>query len=189
MVSIGRQVITGTPRIVDNLHVMLALGNEQASASLKDILLRNRISVFAASNNRDAVDQMLTHSYNMIVIDENFPDLGGIDFCRFLRLTNSPMAVAPIVFGIHEPNQKKVIAARDAGATKIAVMPFSGASLMKAMQAAAEDARVIIQDTSYNGPDRRLRVAPPPGGVDRRKNQPEVIDRAAQLKILTGGEN
>ncbi|MFC4348947.1 response regulator [Kordiimonas lipolytica] len=164
----------------------MALGNAQAAASLKDILLRRRVGVFTPANNRDAVEMMLDHSYNMLVIDEHFPDLGGIDFCRFLRLTNSPMAVAPVIFGIHEPNQKKVIAARDAGATKIAVMPFSGASLIKAMEDAANDPRPIIQDTSYNGPDRRTRSVPPPGGVDRRSKTPTSIDRATQMKILRG---
>lgn len=181
----GRRDISTIQTILPNLQVLLALGNEQASSGLKDILLRNRVGVFAAANNREAVEKMLSNVYNMIVIDEHFPDLGGIDFCRFLRLTNSPMAVAPIVFGIHEPNQKKVIAARDAGATKIAVMPFSGASLMKAMTAAAEDARAIVQHTSYNGPDRRLRKGLPPGGTERRQQTPTMIPRNRQLEILT----
>ncbi len=165
---------------------MLALENTQAAASLKDILLRQQVGVFAAENNRFAVEQMLDHAYNLIVIDENFPDLGGIDFCRFLRLTNGPMAVAPIIFGLHEPNQKKVIAARDAGATKIAVMPFSGASLIKAIETAVMDQRAIIQDTAYNGPDRRLRNTLPPGGLDRRKKAPVMIGRTQQMKILRG---
>ncbi len=165
---------------------MLALGNDQAASSLKDMMLRQRIGVATPANNRDAVEMMLDHTYNMLVIDEHFPDLGGIDFCRFIRLTSSPMAVAPIIFGIHEPNQKKVIAARDAGATKIAVMPFSFATLMKSIEAAATDERPIVQHTSYNGPDRRTRTAPVPGGVDRRKAGPTTIDRPTQLRILKG---
>lgn len=166
------------------LHVLLALKNTQAAESLKDILMRQQISVFAAANNRDAVEKMLDHSYNLIVIDEYFPDLGGIDFCRFLRLTNSPMAVAPIIFGLYEPDQKKVLQARDAGATKLVVMPFSAASLMKAIEAAAMDPRAIVQHTSYNGPDRRTRKVPPPGGIERRKTSPTLIDRATQHRIL-----
>ncbi|WP_068301922.1 response regulator [Kordiimonas lacus] len=165
---------------------MLALGNDQASSSLKDMMLRQRIGVVTPVNNRDAVEMMLDHTYNMLVIDEHFPDLGGIDFCRFIRLTSSPMAVAPIIFGIHEPDQKKVMAARDAGATKIAVMPFSFTTLMKSIEAAATDTRSIVQHTSYNGPDRRTRMAPVPGGVDRRRTEPTIIDRATQLSILRG---
>lgn len=170
------------------LHVMLALKNEQAAASLKDILLRNQVGVYAASNNRDAVEQMLSHAYNVIVIDEYFPDLGGIDFCRFLRLTNSIMAVAPIIFGLYEPDQKKVLAARDAGATKIAVMPFSGASLLKAIETAWADPRPIVQDTSYNGPDRRTRNAAPPGGMERRVKTAKLISKVQRDKVLRGIE-
>jgi len=165
---------------------MLALGNDQAAASLKDMMLRQRVGVATPVNNRDAVEMMLDHTYNMLVIDEHFPDLGGIDFCRFIRLTSSPMAVAPIIFGIHEPNQKKVIAARDAGATKIAVMPFSFTTLMKSIEAAATDERPIVQHTSYNGPDRRTRSAHVPGGIERRKADPTTVDRATQLRILKG---
>lgn len=167
-----------------NLRVMLALNN--ADAGLKDILLREKIGVFVAKNNSDAVEKMLTTAYNVIVIDENFPDLGGIDFCRFLRLTDSPMAVAPIVFGIRAPDRQKVVQARDAGATKIVVMPFTGASILKAIDDAANDIRPIVQHTSFRGPDRRMRRLPPKGGVDRRQMQAETIDRAKQLKILRG---
>lgn len=171
---------------LDKLHIMLALSNMQASEGLKDILLRNRVgSIHAAADNRDAVQHMQERAYNLIVIDENFPVLGGIDFCRFLRLTNTPMAVAPIIFGVHDPDQKKVLAARDAGATKIAVMPFSGASLIKAIEAASGDARAIVQCNSYNGPDRRTRKAPPPGGRERRQKTATLISVAQQQKILS----
>lgn len=167
-------------------NVLLALANEQAAASLKGILLRQQFGVFAAQDNRDAVQQMQSSIYNVLVIDEKFPELGGLDFCRFIRLTATPMAVAPIVFGIHEPNQEKVIQARDAGATKIAVMPFSGATLLKAIEAAAADPRPIVQHTSYNGPDRRTRAGRPPGSIDRRRQQSAKISRAQQIKILKG---
>ena len=146
--------------------------------------MARKISVFAALNNREAVEQLVSKPYNLIVIDQFFPDLGGLDFCRFLRLTAGPMAVAPIVFGIHNPNQQNVLEARDAGVTKIAVMPFSGASLIKALQDALADTRDIVQHTSYNGPDRRTRNVPPPNRIERRKKAAKMIPRALQRKIL-----
>ena len=177
--------MSGTP--LDKLHILLALGNAQASESLKDVLMRYRVGgVFAPKNNRDAVEQMQSRSYNLLIIAEDFPDLGGVDFCRFLRLTNTPMAVAPIIFGLHAPDQKSVLQARDAGATKIAVMPFSGASLLKAIEDAVADTRAIVQCTAYNGPDRRVRTMPPPGGVDRRRAVPEIITDAMKRRILGG---
>ncbi|WP_417464392.1 response regulator [Kordiimonas sp.] len=169
----------------DKLHILLALKNEQAADSLKDVLMRQRVgSIIAVRDNRAALEQMQARAFNLIIIGEDFPTLGGVDFCRFLRLTNTPMAVAPIIFGLHEPDQKKVLQARDVGATKIAVMPFSGASLMKAIDAAVADPRAIVQCTAYNGPDRRVRQAPLPGGRERRHADPKLISDAIQRKIL-----
>ena len=100
---------------LEKLHILLALGNLQAADSLKNILMRQRVGgVFAPTDNRDAVEQMQTRAYNMVVVDEAFPTLGGIDFCRFLRLTTTPMAVAPIIIGLHNPDQQSVLQARDA---------------------------------------------------------------------------
>ncbi|WP_262691943.1 ANTAR domain-containing protein [Kordiimonas aestuarii] len=173
---------------LQKLHVLLALGNQQAAESLKDILMRQRVGgVFAPLDNCAAVEQMQSRSYNMLVVDEAFPILGGVDFCRFIRLTNTPMAVAPIIFGLHSPDQKSVLLARDAGATKIAVMPFSGASLIKAIDDAAADPRPIVQCTAYNGPDRRVRAGPIPGGRERRVRDPEIISDQAKRRILGGG--
>ncbi|TNE62257.1 MAG: response regulator transcription factor [Alphaproteobacteria bacterium] len=175
--------MAGTP--LDQLHILLAMGNAQAAASLKDILMRQRVGgVFAPTDNRDAVEQMQSRAYNLVVIDEKFPHLGGIDFCRFLRLTTTPMALAPIIFGLHAPDQKTVLQARDAGATKIAVMPFSGASLLKAIEDAANDTRAIVQSTSYNGPDRRVRQGPLPAGGNRRSKNPDIISDALKRRIL-----
>lgn len=169
----------------DRLHILLALKNDQAADSLKDVLMRHRVgSVIAPRNNREAVEQMQARSFNAIIIGEDFPALGGLDFCRFLRLTNTPMAVAPIIFGVHAPDQQRVLQARDVGATKIAVMPFSGASLMKAIDAAVADPRAIVQCTAYNGPDRRVRQAPLPGGRERRQQKPKLIPHAVWRKIL-----
>ncbi|WP_417451878.1 response regulator [Kordiimonas sp.] len=169
------------------LHILLALGNKQAADSLKNILMRQRVGgVFAPLDNREAVEKMQSRAYNMVVVDQNFPTLGGVDFCRFLRLTNTPMAVAPIIIGLHTPDQQTVLQARDAGATKIAIMPFSGTSLLKAIEDAASDTRPIVQCTAYNGPDRRVRKAPPPGGRERRARNPDIISDEMKRRILGG---
>lgn len=169
------------------LQIMVALANQQAAEGIRDVLMQKRVGgVFVPADNREAVNKLQDTFFNMVIIEEDFPELGGIDFCRFLRLTNTPIAVAPIIYGIHEPSREAVLQARDAGASKIALMPFSGASLIKAVQDALREARPIIQTTSYNGPCRRLRVDPGFRGPERRKTQAKIISTDIQQKILKG---
>ena len=55
---------------------------------------------------------------------------------------------------------------------------------MKAMEDAAADQRPIVQSTAYNGPDRRVRKAAPPRGIERRRKDPEIITPAERRRIL-----
>ncbi|MCJ9428463.1 response regulator [Kordiimonas marina] len=172
-----------------SLHVMVAMSSQQVAEGLRDILIMQRVGrVFVPADNREAVAEMQSRGFNLIIIEQDFPELGGVDFCRFLRLTSGPASVAPIIFGIPAPDRAKVLAARDAGATKIVAVPFTGASLMKAVQDAVSDPRPIIQTSSYNGPDRRQRVDPSFRGPERRQKMPDMITPTLRTKILNGVE-
>lgn len=176
-----------TEGILRPFSVMLALTNVQTAETLKAVLMQQGMRrVASAENNRDAVSQMQEQHYNMIVIEENFPALGGADFCRFLRLTNTPMAVAPIVYGIRHADKESVFAARDAGASKIVLMPFSAKSLVGTLQAAVREIRPFVQTSSFNGPDRRITKKNTYSGPERRKGQHGWVSVDKQKRILAG---
>jgi two-component system chemotaxis response regulator CheY len=167
--------------------IMIALNNVQTADVLKGALMQMRVKrVTSVVDNRDAVSQMQDHHYSMILIEEGFPELGAADFCRFLRLTNAPMAVAPIVYGIHRAEKERVLAGRDSGASKIVLLPLSTKALIEALKASVREMRPIIQTSAYNGPDRRLAKISSYKGPERRKGQFGVVSVEEQRKILAG---
>jgi two-component system, chemotaxis family, chemotaxis protein CheY len=175
------------PNLLQSFSVMLALANHQTAEALKGVLMQQRMRrVSSAVDNRDAVSQMQEHHYNMIVIEEGFPDLGAADFCRFLRLTNTTLSVAPIIYGIRQAEKERVLAARDAGASKIVLMPLSAKSLVGTLQAAVREIRPFIQTTGFNGPDRRITKAQGYQGPERRKGQYGLLSVEAQNRVLAG---
>ena len=170
---------------LNNLSIMLALSHAQTSDGLKSVLMQQKLKrVFVASNNQEAVSQLGEQAYNMILIEEGFPELGGADFCRFLRMTDGPMAVAPIIYGIISPEKGRVLAARDAGASKIVIMPLSPKKLLQTIHAAIKEMRPIIQTTAYRGPDRRMMGPKPFHGPDKRKIQKGLVSVAEQKRII-----
>lgn len=169
----------------EQLSILLALSNQQAAEAYVPILRSCGVSrVVSVASNTDALTKLQENSFNMIVTDDRLPDLGGYDFCRFLRLTNIMASVAPIVFGLHTPDQKSVIKARDMGASKIVVMPLTGKNLQTSIIQAAHDLRPIVQCSAYNGPDRRRKANPGFKGPDRRVETPHIVSVAQQVKAL-----
>ncbi|MBO6504957.1 MAG: response regulator [Kordiimonadaceae bacterium] len=169
------------------LSILLALSNGQAAEAFKPILRSNGVGkAIAVESNYDALAKLKEQNFNMIVIDDRFPELGGFDFCRFLRLTNISVSVAPIILGLHNPDQNSVLKARDAGATKIVAMPLTGQTLIKAVSSTLNEIKPIVQDSSYNGPDRRRVAAKPYSGPERRKDQSKIISVEQQRRAMFG---
>ena len=172
------------------LSILLALSNGQAAEAFKPILRSNGVGkAIAVESNYDALAKLKEQNFNMIVIDDRFPELGGFDFCRFLRLTNISVSVAPIILGLHNPDQQAVLKARDSGATKIVAMPLTGQSLIKAVASTLNEIKPIVQDSAYNGPDRRRSGAKPYTGPERRKAQSKIISVEQQRKVMFGINN
>lgn len=169
------------------LSVLLALSNGQAAEAFKPILRSKGVGrAVAVANNYEALAVLKEMNFNMIVIDDRFPELGGYDFCRFLRLTSIDVSVAPIILGLHGPDQQSVLKARDVGASKIVAMPLTGQSLIKAVTGAIAEMKPIVQTSAYNGPDRRRAEAKPWPNAERRKDQSKLISIQQQHRAMFG---
>lgn len=178
---------TMSSEIFSKLSVLLALSNSQAAEAFKPILRSNGIGrAVAVDSNYDALAILKEMNFNMIVIDDRFPELGGYDFCRFLRLTSVAVSVAPIILGIHGPDQESVLKARDAGASKIVAMPLTGQSLIKAVTSTLAEMKPIVQTSAYNGPDRRRPAKTPWRHAERRKEQSKLVSIEQQRKAMFG---
>ena len=169
------------------LSILLALSNSQAAEAFKPILRSSGIGrAVAVDSNVDALATLKELNFNMLVVDDRFPNLGGFDFCRFIRLTNVNVSVAPIILGIHGPDQQSVLKARDVGASKIVAMPLTGQSLINAVSSAIAEMKPIVQSSSYNGPDRRRAAAKPWTKAERRINQSKLVALDKQRRAMFG---
>lgn len=173
--------------VFSKLSILLALSNGQAAEAFKPILRNNGVArAIAVDSNTDALATLKEMNFNMIVIDDRFPKLGGYDFCRFLRLTSISASISPIILGIHNPDQQSVLRARDAGATKIVAMPLTGQSLIKAVSSTLNELKPIVQTSAYNGPDRRRPSAKPWTKPERRKAQTKLVSIEQQHRAMYG---
>ncbi|MBL4837171.1 MAG: response regulator [Kordiimonadaceae bacterium] len=170
---------------LQSLSIILAMSNLQVAEGLKSALVQSQVArVFAATDNQQAVTQLGRQFYNMILIEEGFPNLGGADFCRFLRMTDGPLAVAPIIYGIIRAEKARIFAARDAGASKIVLMPLSPTILLATVQATIKERRPFVQTFGYRGPDRRTTGNHPFFGPEKRVEQQGWVSLEAQNRHL-----
>ncbi len=169
-----------------DLRVLIALANGQAAEGARAVFKeqgadRNQI----AEGKRDALELMNNTSFNLLLVEDTFSDLGGVDFVRFVRMMNAPISVAPIIFAIKDPDRNKVIEARDAGANKMVIMPFTTAGLLKNLKDIMLNPGLFIRVTGYSGPCRRKQevVLNRP---DRRKSQQGALSVEKQQQLFKG---
>ena len=89
-------------------------------------------SVYEASNGQDAINAVVSHRPDMIILDLGLPDFDGIEVTRRLReWSETPI----IVLSVREAESDK-IAALDAGADDYLTKPFGTGELMARMRVA-----------------------------------------------------
>jgi DNA-binding response OmpR family regulator len=169
-----------------DLRVLIAMENGQAAIGARAVFKEQGAEAFAVvENNREAIERIRTQTFNLLLVEDSFPDIGGIDFCRYIRFLNSPLSVAPIIYAMKEPSRESVMEARNAGVTKMVVMPFTTASLVKNLDSILSAPRPFIRVTGYYGPCRRIGGGDY-SGPERRKKQQGVFSVANQRKVFKG---
>jgi len=169
-----------------DLRVLIAMANDQAAKGARAVFKEQAAEIFQiAEGKRDALEKMQTTAFNLLLVEDTFSDLGGVDFVRFVRMTNGPMSVAPVIFALKEPNRDSVLEARNAGVNKMVVMPFTAAGLLKNLADIMLNPRPFIRITGYDGPCRRLQKAAH-AGPERRKVQDGALSVEKQQKLFRG---
>jgi len=171
---------------VKDLRILVALENGQAAECARGVFKQIKAPIVKVVNEkRLALDAMQEGAFNLIIIEDSFSDLGGLDFCRFIRMTSSSTSTAPLVLCMKVPDAIKVVEARNAGINKIMLMPFTTASLLKTVQDIMLFPKDFIQVSGYTGPCRRIkdkaRNAP-----DRRQSQQGLLSIEKQQKLFKG---
>ena len=169
-----------------DLRVLIAMANGQAATGARAVFKEQDAAIFQiAEGKQDALAKMQATAFNLLLVEDTFSDLGGVDFVRYVRMTNSPMSVAPVIFALKEPNRDSVLQARNAGVNKMIIMPFTTASLLKNLADIMLHPRLFIRVTGYDGPCRRLQNVARKG-PERRKTQEGALSIEKQQQLFKG---
>jgi len=169
-----------------DLRVLIAMANGQAAKGARAVFKEQGAAIFqVADGKQDALEKMKNTPFNLLLVEDTFSDLGGVDFVRFVRMTNTPISVAPIIFALKEPNRQSVLEARNAGVNKMVVMPFTTASLLKNLADIMLNPRPFVRVTGYDGPCRRMQAGGYKG-PERRIKQEGALSVEKQQQLFKG---
>lgn len=169
-----------------DLRVLIALANGQAAKGARAVFKEQGAEAYkVAEGKQSALELIQSNNFNLILVEDTFSDLGGVDFIRYVRMVNAPISVAPIIYAIKDPDRTKVIEARDAGANKMIVMPFTTASLLKNLKDIMVNPKPFIRVTGYSGPCRRQQAVPLKR-PDRRNSQEGALSVDKLQKLFKG---
>jgi two-component system KDP operon response regulator KdpE len=99
---------------------------------LRAALSAQGFSIYEAANGQEAINEVVSHHPDLIILDLGLPDFDGIEVTRRLReWSQTPI----IILSVREAENDK-IAALDAGADDYLTKPFSTGELMARMRVA-----------------------------------------------------
>ncbi|MBL4788587.1 MAG: response regulator [Kordiimonadaceae bacterium] len=169
-----------------DLRVLIAMSNGQAAKGARAVFKEQGAELFQVVDGKQAALEKMRHSsYNLLLVEDSFSDLGGIDFVRYVRMSGNPTSVAPIIFAMKTPSKETVVEARDAGVNKMVIMPFTTASLLKNLADIMLNPRPFVQVTGYDGPCRRLKPYAA-RAIERRINQQGMMPLKKLQKVFRG---
>jgi two-component system chemotaxis response regulator CheY len=77
-----------------------------------------------ALNGLEALEKVLLHSFDLLIVDINMPQMDGLTFLRTLRAKELPLSAIPALVTSTEAGQQDIASARAAGANYYVVKPL-----------------------------------------------------------------
>jgi two-component system, chemotaxis family, chemotaxis protein CheY len=87
--------------------------------------------VAEALNGLEALEQVLTTQFDLLIVDVNMPQMDGVSFLKTLRGKRLPLSSIPALVTSSEAETLRVAAARAAGANFYVVKPLSQETLVQ----------------------------------------------------------
>jgi two-component system chemotaxis response regulator CheY len=97
----------------------------------RDTLEKAGFEVEQAINGIEAMEKVLTQTYDLAIVDINMPRMDGISFVRSLRRSTPDVSSLPALMITTEAGQQDIVDARSAGANFYLVKPVSEAELLR----------------------------------------------------------
>lgn len=98
-------------------------------AYYRQALERAGYEVDEALNGLEGLEKLLMHSFDVVIVDINMPQMDGITFLRTLRSKEMPVAGIPALVTSTEAGPQDISEARKAGANYYLVKAVSQAAL------------------------------------------------------------
>ena len=112
-------------------RILVVDDDPQIRRAMKSTLTARHYEVSDCRSGEEAVDQMRSETYDLVLLDVNMPGMGGIETCRMIR---SASEVAIIMLTVSNTEKDKV-EALDAGADDYVTKPFSTPELLARIRA------------------------------------------------------
>lgn len=114
-------------------HVLLIEDEPNITEAIRFILQREGLHVSSHANGATAVDTILHHSPDMIVLDVMLPNRSGFDILKEVRATPE-IADIPILMLTAKGQEKDREQAEACGASQFMTKPFSNQEILAAIQ-------------------------------------------------------
>ena len=106
---------------------------------------------------------------DVIIADWEMQPLDGLEFLRLVRRgEDSANPYIPVIMLTGHTEWRRVVEARDSGATEFVAKPISARALYMRIMEIIERPRVFVKTKKYTGPCRRRRNDPKYKGPERR---------------------
>lgn len=127
--------------------------------------------IYEAEDGASALEAVENFLPDILITDIKMPIFDGIELTKMIRNPDgSKHPYLPIIVLTAYSERKRVLLARDAGATEFLCKPVSANALYKRVQNVIENPRPFIRVSTYFGPDRRRDTDPNYTGEERRTN-------------------
>jgi two-component system KDP operon response regulator KdpE len=120
------------PESTNGVRVLVVDDERAIRRFLQVSLAANGHTIFEASNGQEALEAVLAHRPDVIILDLGLPDLDGIEVIQRLR----EWAQTPIIVLSVREHETDKIAALDAGADDYLTKPFSVGELLARLRVA-----------------------------------------------------
>lgn len=173
------------------LKVLIAVSSEKLADDLCGYFAEQAVlEMETVMSMYEAVDLMLEHRFNMFVIDGQLlydqdafrQRVAGVDFVRFIRLCQGPVAEAPVLFlrsvrerqNLLEANAE-IEEAKNAGANAVIAQPFDFTQFDGMLQAVFDTPAEFVRAPAYTGPCRREGQVTVPMERRRKEGIPKLV--------------
>lgn len=144
----------------DKVRILIVEDNIPMLEICKSLLLTFGVGdVLPAKNGEDAFRLFCKENPDIVITDWMMSPMDGISLTRRIRNDPaSPNHYVPVVLMTGFSERKRVMQARDAGATEFLVKPFTARDLYKRIAQIIERPRQFVRSEDFFGPDRRRKA-------------------------------